>query len=119
MYIDERIDYIVIEGYRCCNEVFQALFAELQFPKNANIIYGVIYRQYNPPERFREYTDLTIEKLNAFRKKMFLIGDFNLNILRFQTCTHAENLFLSLQSFNLTPTIDKPQEYIITHIHLY
>ena len=31
MYIDERIDCIVIE--RCCNEVFQALFVELRFPK--------------------------------------------------------------------------------------
>ena len=36
------------------------------------------------------------------------MGDFNLNLLRFQTCTHTENFVLSLQSFNLTPTIDKP-----------
>ena len=106
MYIDERIDYIVIE--RCCNEAFQALFVELQLPKNANIICGVIYRQHNSPERFQEYFDLTIEKLSASRKKIFIMGDFNLNLLRFQTCTHAENLVLSLQSFNLIPVIDKP-----------
>ena len=36
------------------------------------------------------------------------MGDFNLNLLRFQTCIHTENFVLFLQSFNLTPTIDKP-----------
>ena len=36
------------------------------------------------------------------------MGDFNLNLLRFQTCTHTENFVLSLQSFNLTTIIDKP-----------
>ena len=36
------------------------------------------------------------------------MGDFNLNLLRFQTYTHTDNFVLSLQSFNLTTIIDKP-----------
>ena len=36
------------------------------------------------------------------------MGDTNLNFLRFYSCKHAQNFILSLQSFNLTPTIDKP-----------
>ena len=36
------------------------------------------------------------------------MGDFNINLLRFHDCKYAQNFILSLQSFNLTPTIDKP-----------
>ena len=50
MYIDETMNYTVIE--RTSNDSFQALWIELQFPKQSNIICGVIYRQHNSVERF-------------------------------------------------------------------
>ena len=39
---------------------------------------------------------------------MIFMGDTNLNLLRFHSCKYAQNFILSLQSFNLMPTIDKP-----------
>ena len=41
-------------------------------------------------------------------KQIFLMGDFDINLLCFHDCKFAQNFILSLQSFNLTPTIDKP-----------
>ena len=106
MYIDERFQYQTIE--RCSNEAFQALFIELHLPKSANIICGVLYRQHNSPERFQEYFNSTMEKLSTTGKQIILMGDFNINLLHVHTSTHAQNFMLSLQSLNLTPTIDKP-----------
>ena len=106
MYIDEQFKYTVIE--KCCNEAFQALWIELHLPKYANIICGVVYRQHNSPERFQEYFEETIERFSASGKRIVLMGDTNLNLLRFYSCKYAQNFILSLQSFNLTPTIDKP-----------
>ena len=76
--------------------------------KHANIICGVVYRQHNSPELFQQYFDRKIETLIASGKQIFLMGDFNINLLRFHNCKYAHNFLLSLQSFNLTPTIDKP-----------
>ena len=45
---------------------------------------------------------------SASGKQIFLIGDFNTNLLRFHDCKYAQNFILSLKSFNLTPTIEKP-----------
>ena len=39
---------------------------------------------------------------------MIFMGDTNLNLLGFHSCKYAQNFILSLQSFNLMPTIDKP-----------
>ena len=36
------------------------------------------------------------------------MGDININLLRFESCNYAQNFLTSLQSLNLTPTIDKP-----------
>ena len=41
------------------------------------------------------------------------MGDTNLYLLRFYNCKHVQNLILSLQGLNLTPTIDKP-----TRVHI-
>lgn len=66
------------------------------------------FRQHNSLEHFQEYFDETIEKLSAFGKKIIFMGDTDLNLLRFHSCKCAQNFILSLQSFNLMPTIDKP-----------
>ena len=42
MYIEVTMNNSVIEG--TSNEAFQALWGELQFAKQNNIIWGVIYR---------------------------------------------------------------------------
>ena len=36
------------------------------------------------------------------------MGDFNVNLLAVETCNYAHNFLLSLQSFSLIPTLDKP-----------
>ena len=36
------------------------------------------------------------------------MGDFNIDLLRSETCGFSPNFLLSLQSFSFVPTIDKP-----------
>ena len=78
MYIDEDLNYTVIE--KASENAFQALWIEIQFPKQANVICGVVYRQHNSPERFLEYFDQTLEKLSASGKSIYIMGDFNVNL---------------------------------------
>ena len=106
MYINDSLNYTVIE--RCSNEAFQALWIEIQLMKSANIVCGIVYRQHNSTERFQDYFEATIEKLTGLGKSIYLMGDTNINLLRSETCKFAQNFLLSLQSFNLIPTVDKP-----------
>ena len=106
MYIDTSLNYSVIE--RTSSEASQALWTEIKFDKRTNIICGVLYRQHNSPERFLTYFDESIERLSKTGKPIYLMGDTNLNLLRSDKCSLAQKFFLSLQSYNLLPTIDKP-----------
>ena len=86
-------------------KLFRLSGFELHLPEKANVISGVVYRQHNSPEHFKEYSDETIEKLSASGKKIIFMGDTNLNLLRFHSCKYDQNFILSIQSFNLMPTI--------------
>ena len=106
MYIKENLNYTIIE--KTSDVAFQALWIEINLSGQPNIICGVIYRQHNSPQRFQEYFDATLEKLSASNKSIIVMGDFNVNLLAVETCNYAHNFLLSLQSFSLIPTIDKP-----------
>ena len=106
MYIDETMNYTVIE--RTSNEAFQALWIELQFVKQSNIICGVIYRQHHSVERFLDYFEEAVDGYSAAGKPICLLGDVNINILLAQTCNYAQQFLDCLQSYALLPTTDKP-----------
>ena len=57
-----------------------------QFEMKSNIICGVIYRQHNSPESFQTYFDEILEKLSKCGKPIYVIGDFNINLLNAETC---------------------------------
>ena len=60
MYIDETVNYTVIE--RTYNEAFQALWIELQFAKQRNITCDVIYKQDNSAKRFLHYFEEAVDR---------------------------------------------------------
>lgn len=57
---------------------------------------------------FLSYLDHTIEKFSVLGKPVCLMGDDNINLLRYETCKFTQSRPLSLQSVNLIPTINRP-----------
>ena len=43
-----------------------------------------------------------------FNKSVYIMGDFNINLLHAESSRYAQEFLLSLQSFSFIPTIDKP-----------
>ena len=50
----------------------------------------------------------TMEKLTKTNKPVYIMGDFNINLLHLETCNYVQNFIFSLQTYNMIPTIDKP-----------
>ena len=80
--INDSLKYTVIENVS--DEAFQSLWIEIQLPQKSNIIFCIIYRQHNSPKRFQEYFDDKLERLITSKKSIYIMGDFNINLL------HAE-----------------------------
>ena len=106
LFIDENLNYTVLE--KESHEAFQALWIEISFSKQKNVICGIIYRQHNSPDCFIEYFSDTIEKLASTGKTIYLRGDFNLCLLKTEKSQYSQDFLLAFQSSYLLPTIDKP-----------
>ena len=107
IYIKDHFNYRVLE--KTSNVSYQAMWIEIQFSKRKNVICGIIYRQHNSPEKVQEYFDSAVEKYSSL-KNQYIMGDFNINLLRFESCRSkfANYFLLCLQSYAFTPVIDKP-----------
>ena len=105
MYISDKLKYSVIE--RTSNEAFQAMWIKIHFETKKNIICGIIYRQHNSPNCILTYFDESLEKYSN-EKPVYVLGDFNLDLLKSETCRFSHDFLLSLQSCHFLPTIDKP-----------
>jgi len=109
LYINDSLKYTVIG--KTSEEALQALWIEIQFLRKSNIICGIMYRQHNSPQHFQEYFDLALEKLISSNISVYIMGDFNINLLHAKTSHYLHDLF-SLQSVSFIPTIDRP-----THVY--
>ena len=106
LFIDENLNYTVLK--KESHEAFQALWIEISFSKQKNVICGIIYRQHNSPGCFIEYFFDTIKKLASTGKTIYLMGDFNLCLLKTEKFQYSQDFLLALKSSYLLPTIDKP-----------
>lgn len=109
LFIDELLDYKFIE--KSSNEALQALWIEIFSSANKNIIRGIIYRHHNSPDVFPTDFEETIEKSSLTNKALYLLGDFNIDLLKCETFHFSHNLLLHLQNCYLIPTVDKLYEF--------
>ena len=88
----------------------ESTFIELINPKKTNVIIGCIYRHPNMElnEFNEDYLNVLLHKISKENKSVFLLGDFNVDLLKYDK-HNATNEFLdSLSSSFFLPTILLP-----------
>ena len=90
----------------------ECLFIEIDksfIGKNQDVIVGVLYR---PPDTdiatFNEYLQSILHKTRAEKKQLYLLGDFNINLLNAETHNHTHEFMDLMYSYSLLPNITKP-----------
>ena len=106
LFVDQSLNYNVLG--KTSNEAFQALWVEISFVNHKNIVCGIIYCQHNSPDYFLTYRDKTIEKMVSDDKDVYIMGDFNIDLLKCESSQISQDFLLSLRSCYLIPTVDKP-----------
>ena len=105
VFVDQSINYNVLE--KTSNGAFRVLWVEISFVNHKNIVCGIIYGQHNSPDYFLTYLDKTIEILVSDDKEVYIMGDFNIDLLKCESSQISQDFLLSFRSSYLIPTVDK------------
>ena len=87
-------------------DVIESIFIELDC---YNMVIGCVYR---PPGSdvavFTSYIDTILSKINKEKKKCYIAGDFNINLLNHKTHVHTSDYLNCIFSHHFFPTINRP-----------
>ena len=111
LYISDNLEYKLRTDL--CFDNLQAaaesLFIEITRPKGKNIIVGVIYRPPNQPlNEFLAKNNESLGKISRENKICYYMGDFNLNLINFQTHNQTGEFLDDMYSNMFLPLITRP-----------
>jgi exonuclease III len=114
------------------DRLFESIFCEVSLNPNKKIVVGSIYRPtkpiYNlsPNDQFQQFCEILSNINNEIQKTnqtAYLMGDFNVDVLKYKNCNFASTLIDLLFSLGLIQIVSKPTrctDYSATLIdHIY
>ena len=104
-------------SYKCCNELninksneLESTFIEIVNLKKSNIIVEVIYRHpsMDLSDFSSNYLNKLLENISKEQRSIFLLGDFNVNLLNYNEHNPTNEFLDSLASNSFIPLILQP-----------
>ena len=110
IYIIKETEYKIRKDLNSVNEDgIESVFIEINMPFSKNIIVGTIYRPPNKKvEVFENAMNELLHKIDKESKICYLMGDFNIDLLKSESCDYANRFIEQLFTSSFVPLITKP-----------
>ena len=112
MYIKESLHNTSREDLSIFNDIIKSVFIEIQkdnFNTPHNILIGTIYRPPNKDIKlFIDYLTQILLSVKKENQSVYLMGDFNLNLLNIDSHNLTSEFLETMYSFSYIPVINKP-----------
>ena len=110
IYIKTSIEYELLNKYSISNmNISESVFLEIKNTKRKNIVIGCIYRHHTPVSDFLEtFLNDVLEKVTKSNKICALIGDFNVDLIKYGNHSPTESFYDLVSSFGFRPLILQP-----------
>lgn len=111
LYFSENLNYKKRDDLRIYDKnKLESVFIEILTDQNKqNMIIGCVYKH---PEmkisEFNKFLHSMLQKVSNEKKKLVLMGDFNIDLLKIDIHTDSSSYFDLITSFGLFPTILRP-----------
>lgn len=115
LFIKNSFNFILRQDLCPLNLHFDWLAIEIFSKNSPNIIVFVVYRPPNTdPSVFTDYLAVTMNHKSLKNKYIYILGDFNINLLNNDVNNISHNFSTFMSSINLIPLITHPTR-ISTH----
>ena len=112
LYINKTLDNDERKDLKIKNEHYESVWIELKNKKSKNVVCGSIYRHPHDNndtfDDFLTYLEYTLVKLSKEDKVIYLCGDFNSDLLKYENKNNYRRFYDLLSSFGIFPMILLP-----------
>ena len=109
VFVKNGISYSCRHNLSSVKEGYESLWIEIQSDAEHNIICGIIYRHpHGNLDNFMAHLNSVIEKIHRENKYCVLLGDFNLDLLKFESHPGTNDFLNTLVSSYFQPQILQP-----------
>ena len=108
VFIKDNLKYCIRKDMKLFNENVETIFLEI-VSKRDKIVIGIIYRPPGRPVRdFVNDLEPILFKISTEKKLGFLMGDFNINMLKNSTDNSSTEFQQAMNSYSFFHLINKP-----------
>ena len=112
-YLKNNIDYNQRKDLQLNSPTnYESIFIEIFFPNKRNLIVGCIYRHPTSKIPVEDFTNLHLDpilhKISIEKKQCVIMGDFNIDLLKYHNDINSMTFFNNLSSHLFTPYILQP-----------
>ena len=112
LFIKDNVKYFVRSDLSILNKHIEVIFVEIdknQYQSSKNIVVGTLYRPPNTDiEIFNAHLNNILEILKSENKSVYIMGDYNINLLNVDTHNLSSEFLNLMYSFAFFPVINKP-----------
>ena len=113
LYISNHLSYkpqIDLDVYR--KNQLESTFIEIIISKNSNIVVSCVYKHHSMNVLdFNSLINQLLDKTSKEQKQIFLLGDFNINLLDYNEHQTTNEFLDSLASHSIIPYILQPARF--------
>ena len=114
LYIANRLSYKICNDLKIYKKFeLESTFIEIINPRKSNIIVGVIYKhpKMDVTDFNNNFLNNLLKKINQEQKKVFLLGDFNIDLMHYNEHKPTNEFLDSLASNSYLPYIIQPSRH--------
>ena len=108
IYVTNKVKYKTRKDLCIANSNYEACFIEIEKKNAKNILVGVVYRAHTSIDDFTIDIDKIFDKINSENKITYVMGDFNIELLKDDTDRRIHDYIDLIYSYSFIPTIYKP-----------
>ena len=102
LYVKSSLDYKPREDLSVCKDKFEMVGIEILSTKSKNILCRCVYRHPNiDAQESVNYLDNLLQKLGKDNKHIYIMGDFNINLLNYESHSDTNDFINTMVSYYL------------------
>ena len=94
IYVNDKLDHFPRNDLSTCQKEFDTICIEIKRNRNKNILCCCVYRHpHTDQDKFLQYLDSSIEKVAKEKKDLYIMGDFNFDLLNYANDNDTFQIF--------------------------